>query len=104
MPPQFSLSLRHLTSQRASAGHPGVDFSRLIFPHAPPTPDPSPPLARARGGRGAEPPRFVRRAIAGSPSLALDLADGADRRLDALGVGIPELGEFRLVHIGEVLA
>src|SRR5262245_66670126 len=33
----------------------------------------------------------------------LDLADGADGRLDALGVGLPELREFRLIHVAELL-
>ena len=35
--------------------------------------------------------------------LPLDLADGADRRFDALGIGLPEGSEFRLVHVGRLL-
>src|SRR3954452_22669910 len=40
----------------------------------------------------------------GARRLTLDLADGANCRLDPLGIGGPERGEFRHVHIIELLA
>src|SRR5262245_5576340 len=110
MPPELPLGFGHVATQSARSRHTPIKFAWL-FHHEAPTPSPSPPLARARGGRGAAPPcaPYIERKAARVTSVALKkspvhLADLAHRVLDPLGVGVPERLELGLVEIGEVLA
>src|SRR5262245_54180216 len=111
MPPEFAFGIGHIASESTGARNARIGFFwSLTSSHARPPPlppSPSPPLARARGGRGAAPlcvPYIESKAAVSLNTSPVHLADLAHRVLDPLGVGVPERLEFRLVEIGEVLA